>query len=108
MRASIAHADPFGDGRHDRSRDRGRYPRNGVRQRHHRLRRESDRSRQHHADLPRAAHDGDGEVAMFDAVNSIERRYRPYVAQLPVDPATSKVAAAAAALVDVRRQACTH
>src|SRR5678816_1649622 len=36
-------------------------------------------------------------VAMFDAVNSIERRYRPYLVQLPADPATSKEAAAAAA-----------
>ena len=36
-------------------------------------------------------------AAMFDAVNSIERRYQPYLAQLPADPATSKEAAAAAA-----------
>jgi hypothetical protein len=36
-------------------------------------------------------------AAMFDAVNSIERRYRPYLLQLPADPATSKEAAAAAA-----------
>jgi hypothetical protein len=36
-------------------------------------------------------------AAMFDAVNSIERRYRPYVVQLPAGPATSKDAAAAAA-----------
>src|SRR5258708_21574964 len=36
-------------------------------------------------------------AAMFDAVNSIERRYRPYLAQLPADPATSKEVAAAAA-----------
>src|SRR5262245_9363652 len=36
-------------------------------------------------------------VAMFDAVNSIERRYRPYLAQLPAAPTTSKEAAAAAA-----------
>src|SRR5712672_4628393 len=36
-------------------------------------------------------------AAMFDAVNSIERRYRPYLAQLPADAATSKEAAAAAA-----------
>ena len=36
-------------------------------------------------------------VAMFDAVNSIERRYRPYLVQLPADPATSKEAAAATA-----------
>src|SRR6516162_5743534 len=36
-------------------------------------------------------------VAMFDAVNSIERRYQPYLVQLPADPATSKEVAAAAA-----------
>jgi hypothetical protein len=36
-------------------------------------------------------------VAMFDAVNSIEPRYRPYLVQLPADRATSKEAAAAAA-----------
>src|SRR5437899_358946 len=40
-------------------------------------------------------------AAMFDAVNSIERRYRPYLAQLPADPATSKEAAAAAAAATV-------
>jgi hypothetical protein len=38
-------------------------------------------------------------AAMFDAVNSIERRYRPYLAQLPADPTTSKEAAAAAAVL---------
>src|SRR6478752_3891896 len=38
-------------------------------------------------------------AAMFDAVNSIERRYRPYLVQLPADPATSKEAAAAAAIL---------
>ena len=40
-------------------------------------------------------------AAMFDAVNSIERRYQPYLVQLPADPTTSKevAAAAAAALV---------
>ena len=37
------------------------------------------------------------QVAMFDAVNSIERRYRPYLAQLPATPTASKEAAAAAA-----------
>src|SRR5215510_7820143 len=37
------------------------------------------------------------QVAMFDAVNSIERRYRPYLVQLPAPPTTSKEAAAAAA-----------
>jgi hypothetical protein len=36
-------------------------------------------------------------AAMFDAVNSIERRYQPYLVQLPADSATSKEAAAAAA-----------
>jgi hypothetical protein len=35
-------------------------------------------------------------VAMFDAVNSIEQRHRPYLVQLPADPATSKEAAGAA------------
>jgi len=40
-------------------------------------------------------------VAMFDAVNSIERRYQPYLVQLPADPATSKEAAAAAAAATV-------
>jgi len=41
------------------------------------------------------------DVAMFDAVNSIERRYQPYLAQLAADPATSKEAAAAAAAATV-------
>ena len=36
-------------------------------------------------------------VAMFDAVNSIDRRYRPYLVQLPAAASTSKEAAAAAA-----------
>lgn len=36
-------------------------------------------------------------TAMFDAVNSIDRRYRPYLTQLPAAPTTSKEAAAAAA-----------
>jgi hypothetical protein len=40
-------------------------------------------------------------AAMFDAVNSIERRYRPYLVELPADPATSKEAAAAAAAAAV-------
>jgi hypothetical protein len=40
-------------------------------------------------------------AAMFDAVNSIERRYRPYLEQLPADPATSQEAAAAAAAAGV-------
>src|SRR5712664_857916 len=40
-------------------------------------------------------------AAMFDAVNSIEPRYRPYLVQLPADAATSKEAAAAAAAATV-------
>jgi hypothetical protein len=40
-------------------------------------------------------------AAMFDAVNSIEPRYQPYLVQLPADPATSKEAAAAAAAAAV-------
>jgi hypothetical protein len=40
-------------------------------------------------------------AAMFDAVNSVERRHRPYLVQLPADPATSKEAAAAAAAAAV-------
>src|SRR5690348_1678890 len=36
-------------------------------------------------------------AAMFDAVNSIEPRYRSYLVQLPADPTTSKEAAAATA-----------
>ncbi len=36
-------------------------------------------------------------VAMFDAVNSIERKYRPYLVELPASPAASKEAAAATA-----------
>src|SRR5947209_15810651 len=36
-------------------------------------------------------------AAMFDAVNSIERRYRPYLIQLSTTATTSKEAAAAAA-----------
>jgi hypothetical protein len=40
-------------------------------------------------------------VAMFDVVNSIEPRYRPYLVQLPADPTTSKEAAAAAAAAAV-------
>src|SRR5262245_1223788 len=40
-------------------------------------------------------------VAMFDAVNSIERRYLPYRVQLPVAKETSKEAAAAAAAAAV-------
>ena len=40
-------------------------------------------------------------AAMFDAVNSIERRHRPYLVHLPADPATSKEAAAATAAAAV-------
>jgi len=40
-------------------------------------------------------------AAMFDAVNSIERRYRPYLAQLPAESTTSKEAAAAAAAAKI-------
>jgi len=40
-------------------------------------------------------------AAMFDAVNSIERRYRPYLVQLPADSTASKEAAAAAAAAAV-------
>jgi hypothetical protein len=40
-------------------------------------------------------------AAMFDAVNSIEHRYRAYLVQLPADAATSKEAAAAAAAAAV-------
>jgi PAP2 superfamily len=40
-------------------------------------------------------------AAMFDAVNSIERRYSPYLVQLPAAPEASKEAAAAAAAAAV-------
>src|SRR6266508_1680468 len=40
-------------------------------------------------------------AAMFDAVNSIERRHRPYLVQLPADPATSKEAALASYLASI-------
>src|SRR3954451_4197339 len=40
-------------------------------------------------------------VAMFDAVNSIERRYLPYKLQLPAARETSKEAAAAVAAATV-------
>lgn len=36
-------------------------------------------------------------LAMFDAVNSIERQYRPYLVELPASPGASREAAAAAA-----------
>jgi hypothetical protein len=40
-------------------------------------------------------------VAMFDAVNSIDRRYRPYMVQLAASEATSQEAAATAAAARV-------
>ena len=40
------------------------------------------------------------QVAMFDAINSVERRYRPYLEQLPATPTTSREAAAAAAAAE--------
>ncbi len=40
-------------------------------------------------------------LAMFDAVNAIERKYQPYLAQLPAAPTASKEAAAAAAAATV-------
>ena len=40
-------------------------------------------------------------AAMFDAVNSIERRYRPYIVLLPAEPSTSAEAAAATAAAAV-------
>ena len=40
-------------------------------------------------------------IAMFDAVNSIEPRYKPYKVQLSAAPDTSKEAAAAAAAAAV-------
>src|SRR5262245_58854048 len=40
-------------------------------------------------------------VAMFDAINSIERRYRPDLVELPANAATSKEAAIAAAAATV-------
>jgi hypothetical protein len=40
-------------------------------------------------------------AAMFDAVNSIERRYQPYLVQLPAESGTSEEAAAAGAAAAV-------
>jgi hypothetical protein len=40
-------------------------------------------------------------LAMFDAVNSIERKYRSYLVELPAPPTASKEAAAAAAAATV-------
>src|SRR3954447_6693633 len=52
------------------------------------------------------------QVAMFDAVNSIERRYRPHLVQLPAAATASKEAAAAAAagmvLVGLHPQAASE
>jgi hypothetical protein len=42
-------------------------------------------------------------VAMFDAVNSIEQRYQPYLVEMEVDSATSPEAAAASAAATVLR-----
>jgi hypothetical protein len=41
------------------------------------------------------------QLAMFDAVNSIERKYRPYLVQLPASATASKEAAAASAAATV-------
>ena len=41
------------------------------------------------------------QVAMFDAINSIDRRYRPYLVQLPTTTTKSREAAAAAAAAAV-------
>ncbi len=40
-------------------------------------------------------------LAVFDAVNSIDRKYNPYLTQLPASPNTSREAAAAAAAATV-------
>jgi hypothetical protein len=40
-------------------------------------------------------------AAMFDAINSIERKYRPYVIQVPADNSVSREAAAAAAAATI-------
>ena len=40
-------------------------------------------------------------AAMFDAVNAVERKYKPYLADLPAAPGASKEAAAAAAAGNV-------
>jgi hypothetical protein len=40
-------------------------------------------------------------AAMFDAVNSVERCYRPYLVQLPAERSTSREAAAATAAASV-------
>jgi hypothetical protein len=37
------------------------------------------------------------QIAMFDAINSVERRYRPYLVQLPATTTSREAAAAAAA-----------
>jgi PAP2 superfamily/Vanadium chloroperoxidase N-terminal domain len=48
------------------------------------------------------------QVAMFDAVNSIERRYQPYLVQLEAAPTTSKEAAASAAACAVLTSLFPH
>src|SRR5260370_11093130 len=47
-------------------------------------------------------------AAMFDAVNSVERRYRPYLVQFPSDSAASKEPAAAPASASVRGRICAQ
>jgi hypothetical protein len=47
-------------------------------------------------------------AAMFDAVNSIERKYKPYLIQLSADPGTSQDAAAAAAAATVLAAVNAH
>jgi len=41
------------------------------------------------------------QVAMFDAINSVKRRHKPYLVQLPATATTSREAAAAAAAATV-------
>jgi hypothetical protein len=82
---SVAAWDPSNGGLHRKLPSRYR----------HRLGYEGDRG-----GLPRAL--GEREVtivdlAMFDAVNSIARRYQPYLTQLPTTESTSADAAAASA-----------
>ncbi|HEY7300820.1 MAG TPA: vanadium-dependent haloperoxidase [Xanthobacteraceae bacterium] len=48
------------------------------------------------------------QTAMFDAVNSIERRYQPYLVQLPAASTASKEAAAAAAAGTVLASLIPH
>src|SRR6187551_413633 len=46
------------------------------------------------------------QVAMFEAVNSIARKYTPYKAMIPAAPGSSEVAAAAAAAHGVMVSIC--